>query len=105
MRELAGRLGMKFHGQISAWENGQSPSPDNLAKVTLALGVSGHWLLTGEGPMYPQSPEDEALAYRKIAAIVLAREAIAPTAAEQEMAEAVRRAVGPKTKRQQKGGT
>lgn len=51
---VAEAAGVGSPSPVHAWENGQVPSSDNLARVCLALGVSGHWLLTGEGPMEPE---------------------------------------------------
>ena len=39
--------------QLSRWLSGsREPSVANLRKMVRALGISGHWLLTGEGVMY-----------------------------------------------------
>ena len=39
--------------QLSRWLSGsREPGAANLRKLVSALGISGHWLLTGEGAMY-----------------------------------------------------
>ena len=39
--------------QLSRWLSGsREPGAANLRKLVIALGISGHWLLTGEGTMY-----------------------------------------------------
>ena len=39
--------------QLSRWLSGsREPGAANLRKLVSALGISGHWLLTGEGVMY-----------------------------------------------------
>ena len=39
-------------GSVIAWEKPDgNPSSKNLQKIIAALGVSGHWLITGEGTM------------------------------------------------------
>lgn len=39
------------HQTVSKWEDGTVPGGEMLAKVADLLDVSGHWLLTGTGPM------------------------------------------------------
>lgn len=47
---------------ISQWESGEhSPSGDNLAVLSKALGVSAHWLATGKG-----SPESSNVEFVKL---------------------------------------
>lgn len=68
--ELADRVGTDA-GQLSRWKTGKVV-PD-LAYVTGLvgeLGISAHWLLLGEGPMRPEDPQAEVLAFREIAGIV-----------------------------------
>ena len=51
--ELAKRLGTK-QSTVHGWvKQGVPPTADLLAKVPAALGINGHWLLTGEGKMDP----------------------------------------------------
>lgn len=44
---------------VSQWESDQTtPDTDNLSKACEFLGVSAHWVLTGEGePAYPQNSQ------------------------------------------------
>lgn len=59
MRTLAGvrqaelaRLIGATEGQVGMWERGESePSVAYLGEICRVLGVSGHWLLTGSGPV------------------------------------------------------
>lgn len=48
--------------QLSRWKGGRGkqvlPSVDSLARVVEELGVSAHWLLTGDGPMNPPDGAD-----------------------------------------------
>lgn len=37
---------------VSRWKRGVNPSVGHLAQIIKLTGVSGTWLLTGEGPMY-----------------------------------------------------
>lgn len=47
-----GRLMGKGQTSVQPWVTGKSaPSADSLVKLCSALGISGHWLLTGEGPV------------------------------------------------------
>lgn len=49
---LAELLGYKSKSTLSKWASGsQVPAAENLMRLPATLGVSGHWLLTGEGPM------------------------------------------------------
>jgi transcriptional regulator with XRE-family HTH domain len=46
--------------QLSRWKGGNvMPEIESVIRLVRALGVSGHWLLTGEGPM--DRVGDEAL--------------------------------------------
>lgn len=38
--------------QFNAYEAGQNVSVEHLVKICERHGVSGHWLLTGDGPQY-----------------------------------------------------
>lgn len=57
-------------GQLSRWKGATKPDADSLGKVVRALGVSGHWLLTGEGEMRPTAPSEEVQGFRDMAAVV-----------------------------------
>ena len=48
------------------------PGAGAAAALVAELGVSGHWLLTGEGPMYPEQEDAQAEAFEAIAHIVQA---------------------------------
>ncbi len=52
-QEWLGEKTSTNRGTVVAWEkpNG-NPSGKNLQQIVAALGVSGHWLITGEGMMY-----------------------------------------------------
>lgn len=51
--ELARRTGQSSQG-ISDWfSKGALPGGEALIRLPQALGVSGHWLITGEGSMVP----------------------------------------------------
>lgn len=59
--EIADQVGVS-QASVSEWRRGVSlPSAEKLAQLTMVLGVSGHWLLTGEGPVEPAgaSPDIE----------------------------------------------
>lgn len=50
---LADLLGTRS-STVNGWvKQGVPPTADLLAKVPAALGINGHWLLTGEGQMDP----------------------------------------------------
>jgi transcriptional regulator with XRE-family HTH domain len=67
-KELEG-LATIGEGQLSRWKRGVTPQMDGLARLLGVLGVSGHWLLTGEGS--PELPTgDEAVRLRVIGRIV-----------------------------------
>lgn len=90
--ELAATLGLT-HGQISRWERDKAvPSADQLAVMRAHFGVSGHWLLTGEGPVYPADQDAKELAYEAIEALVGATKKGAPLATvEERVAEIMRK--------------
>ena len=49
---LAKALGLGAGSRISDWEAGRTaPSAATMVQLPHVLGVSGHWLLTGSGPM------------------------------------------------------
>jgi len=54
-REIAKRVGLSRPGTLSTWLVGgpdfAMPRGQQLLRLPGVLGVSGHWLLTGEGPM------------------------------------------------------
>ena len=55
-QEVADAIGVD-KARISEWETGRvEPSVDSLARICRALHVSGHWLLTGDGPMEVAEP-------------------------------------------------
>jgi phage repressor protein C with HTH and peptisase S24 domain len=74
---IAREAGVSRPGTGSAWLRDAVPGGRALMRLPQILGVSGHWLLTGEGPMRPDNEDREAEAFRRIAQIV--REAEAPT--------------------------
>lgn len=47
---LAEMIGTK-QTTISGWRAGKTPDAESLSRLPAALGVSGHWLLTGDGQM------------------------------------------------------
>lgn len=81
--EIADELGTAAP-RLSEWasEGGtRMPGFHFLAKLPGVLGVSGHWLLTGEGSMRPDpkgEPPLELAAYKAIAAIVRAADRVSP---------------------------
>jgi transcriptional regulator with XRE-family HTH domain len=86
-------------GMLSRWLSGErDPEADNLAKIPEALGVSGHWLLTGEGPR--EAPGEAVIGpYRqaRIEAVVEVRRlvleavaAVLPTTSAGEVEAALR---------------
>ena len=54
-QEIARRVGLRRPGTLSAWigdgPDFAIPRGQQLLRLPGILGVSGHWLLTGEGPM------------------------------------------------------
>ena len=57
--------------QLSRWKNGEaSPKLDSVARLVTALGISGHWLLTGEGNVHPTDEHDAAVRLDVIGRIV-----------------------------------
>lgn len=57
--KLAASIGVS-QGSVSRYLNGEWPSAETLLRLPEALGVSGHWLLTGKGPMIAEeTPEIE----------------------------------------------
>ncbi len=49
---LAKALGLGAGSRISDWEAGRTaPTAATMVRIPHVLGVSGHWLLTGSGPM------------------------------------------------------
>lgn len=59
-REI-GKLTETHAESVRRYMQGQSPSVEFLAGLCGALGVSGDWLLTGEGPMRQSEIRDHAL--------------------------------------------
>lgn len=60
-------------GRISEWTATVKPSlPDGRVMLLLPgiLGVSGHWLLTGQGPMIPDEEDVDAARYRVVKQVV-----------------------------------
>ena len=58
---LAKALGLGAGSRISDWEAGRtSPTAGTMVQIPHVLGVSGHWLLTGSGPMAIGEGNDEA---------------------------------------------
>lgn len=56
---LAATMGVS-ESTISRWRHGKPISTANLAKLCLALDISAHWLLTGQGEI--ESPGDSRAA-------------------------------------------
>ena len=56
--QLAQMVGSKSGraGTVSDWEAGRLPNAETIAELPAVLGVDGHWLLTGEGPMRRTDP-------------------------------------------------
>jgi len=46
---------------VRRYMNGHEPSTEFLTRVCRAMGVSGHWLLTGRGPMRENEMTQQAL--------------------------------------------
>jgi transcriptional regulator with XRE-family HTH domain len=58
---LAKALGLGAGSRISDWEAGRTaPTAATMVQIPNVLGVSGHWLLTGSGPMAVGQGNDEA---------------------------------------------
>ena len=54
---LAGEVSELDHTAVSKWiSNTTPPKPEHLTGIVEVLGISGHWLLTGEGTMH-HAPE------------------------------------------------
>lgn len=69
--ELGDLLGGVDYTRVSKWEtDAQTPKHDKLVLLTESLGICGHWLLTGQGPMKPGDIPREVAAFREVAAIV-----------------------------------
>ena len=53
---------------VGRWlaEGGPLPAGKYLVRLPTALGVSGHWLLTGQGPMAPPTAGEAAIYERGI---------------------------------------
>lgn len=61
--ELARRLHVK-PGTVNQWFRGKRPAQpkaEQLAGIPNALGISGHWLLTGDGTMDDQPEEAQRI--------------------------------------------
>jgi len=52
--ELAKRTQQSNQGVYDWFNKGNMPGGDALIRLPDALGVSAHWLITGEGPMTPE---------------------------------------------------
>ncbi len=58
---LADLLGLGAGSRISDWESGRTaPTAATLVQLPRLLGVNGHWLLTGVGPMAIGGGNEEA---------------------------------------------
>ena len=58
--QLARELGMKAPSQVNRWCRGESlPEGRYMAQLPELLAVSGHWLLTGQGLMVPDSESQQ----------------------------------------------
>ena len=86
---IARAAGVNRPGTGSAWLRDSIPGGRALLRLPHILGVSGHWLLTGDGPMRPGADDVEADAYRRIAAIVRELDATAPATASDEVLAAL----------------
>jgi transcriptional regulator with XRE-family HTH domain len=58
--ELARRVGAAGPTVIEWFTRGALPDGEKLARLPEALGVNGHWLLTGEGSMLPPGAGPDA---------------------------------------------
>jgi transcriptional regulator with XRE-family HTH domain len=67
LADLARDLGVP-HATVLKWSGGSVPGGDLLAKLPKALGVSGHWLLTGEGPADAPGAREDLSRARRVAA-------------------------------------
>lgn len=80
---------------VGSWVNhGVVPHSKHLVRLPELLGVSGHWLLTGQGPMVHMDPGPEIDAYQRIAEIVDRSRARLPDATQDAAYKAALR--GPK---------
>lgn len=60
---------------VSSWMRDEAlPAGKSMVRLPAALGLSGHWLLTGEQPMHPPEVSEQArerLAIRTAGAVLL----------------------------------
>ena len=68
--EIVKALGID-RSRVSRWfnsdaEQGETPGPDYLPLLPDLLGVDGHWLLTGDGPMRRTDPAASRVALDRI---------------------------------------
>lgn len=57
---LARLFGVKPQRLSNIYRNGSQPDPDLLSLAIDKIGVNGTWLLTGEGPMFRDTPQSNA---------------------------------------------
>ena len=58
---LASLLGLGAASRISDWESGRTaPTAATIVRLPHVLGITGHWLLTGTGPMAVGEGNNEA---------------------------------------------
>lgn len=72
LADLARGMGVP-HGTVQRWSKGTEPKADLLAAAVRHLKISGHWVLTGEGPMErPGFEPDVDRAIRAAVAVAVA---------------------------------
>lgn len=56
-----GKLTDTHHETVRRYLSGQAPSVEFIAQLAASLGINGHWLLTGQGPMRSSEVRAHAL--------------------------------------------
>ncbi len=57
MQEVAIACGVSWQA-VQRWETTAAPKRSNLVLIARALNIGVEWLITGQGPMCPQTPVD-----------------------------------------------